>query len=177
MAILKVRSGGAWTYLYTPKHRQSAAWQLDIGEIKRRESGIWVTYWPPGAGGGQSTVVSFNGGSIIAFSLTTATAGVTFRDDGTVVQDKNGNTSVLENWAAPTQSGLGSSYEVRATLQSGTTPSGTLGTWLSISTNPTWSLTATSGTAKNCDLLIEVRPNGGAVLDSATYSLNAEANA
>jgi hypothetical protein len=144
--------------------------------IKRRESGIWVTYWPPKGGGGQSTVVSFSGGTINAFKVTgTATSGVRFNDNGTVEQNKNGTYSVLENWAAPSQSGLGSSYEVRATLQSGTLTSGTTGTWLAISTNPEWTVSTGSG-VRDASLLIEVRPNSGAVADSATYTLHAESS-
>jgi hypothetical protein len=69
-----------------------------------------------------------------------------------------------------------SNYEVRATMISGTTPSGTFGSWLRLNALRQWSLTATAGTYRTCTFTIEIRPFGGSTaIDSATIELTADA--
>lgn len=69
-------------------------------------------------------------------------------------------------------SGLNSSYQVRATLISGTLSSGTTGSWLTLNTTRTWSVT--TGTFKSATLTIEVRRiSDGVICDTATVTLTA----
>lgn len=75
------------------------------------------------------------------------------------------NGGVAERWLQPWGSPV--SYEVRATLASGSTPTGTLNTWQTCDTDRTWSITGASST-----LTIEIRhATSLEVLDTATISM------
>jgi hypothetical protein len=53
--------------------------------------------------------------------------------------------------------------------------SGTTGSWVDLSSSPSWTLTrATVGAADQVDLTIEIRKGSGATLASATVTLDAE---
>ena len=75
-----------------------------------------------------------------------------------------------------TGGGTGSDYEVRLTTVSGTAPLGTLGAWLALSGNQTWSLTETRNGfySKSFSGTLEIRmaasPN--TVFDSASVSMD-----
>lgn len=70
--------------------------------------------------------------------------------------------------------GVNSDYQVRATLQSGSTPSGTLGSWVSLNTTRQWVLTRGSPGVSSCSLLIEIRKiSNSQVIDSATIAFDA----
>jgi hypothetical protein len=89
---------------------------------------------------------------------------------GDIIANTDANPNVdVGDWIFPKTlvSGI---YEVRATLNSGTTPVGTLNTWLSLSANRSWSLQQIDTGTKACSLTIEIRigPN---VLDTATINL------
>lgn len=102
--------------------------------------------------------------------LDPADASVTYEvnSDGTVTPP------VTQNWwRAGVTPGIGSGYEVRATLQSGTTPSGTLGSWLALSSSRAWTLTRTSQGTNTAELLVEIRATSGTVLASAVITLQA----
>lgn len=70
-------------------------------------------------------------------SPTDATASLTVSNDGTVY-----GTGVWSNfnWLL---SGVASDYEIRATLQSGPSGTGTYNTWLGLGSSRSWSLTNT----------------------------------
>lgn len=73
-------------------------------------------------------------------------------------------------------------YEIRATLQSGSNPTGTMNTWLNLGTYRGWSITASrSGTQGqtivSTSFLIEIRlASSGVVQDSCVITLTAEAS-
>jgi hypothetical protein len=76
-------------------------------------------------------------------------------------------------------SGVNSDYEIRATevSQSGSaTRTGTLNTWMAMSSDRTWRITKTSGTGVTDWVLdMEIRPaGGGANLDTCRITLTAE---
>jgi len=99
------------------------------------------------------------------------TAGVSLNGNGSLSIYYNGSPIVVGDWITP-QTNM-SDYEVRATLSSGDTPDGTLGSWLSLATTKSWTLQSSSG-ALSSDILLEVRWTGdNSVQDSATYTLNA----
>lgn len=107
---------------------------------------------------------------------TTATASFTFRTDRSV-KDHDG-VNVDATWL---QSGYSAAdYQIRVTKTSGTNPTGdSLGTWLSLSSNRTWSLARSTDGSSSATLTVEIRdaaaPN--TVRDSATYTLTAEKQA
>jgi len=47
-------------------------------------------------------------------------------------------------WYSPTTTAIGSSYQIRITPTSGSFSTGTVNTWLTMSTNRTWTLSTTS---------------------------------
>lgn len=96
------------------------------------------------------------------------TAGFMFGNTGEVYTYYHGVPISTSYWIAP-QTNI-SQYEIRATLLSGDTPDGTLGTWDALSTNQYYTLTAPAATLLACELLIEIRWTGNNVVqDSATY--------
>ena len=87
----------------------------------------------------------------------------------------NGVYSQQEQWDSdPTTVG---NYEVRATLVSGNTPSGSaLSTWLVLSSDRTWQLSASPGNLLACTLTIEIRDTATSTV-RATASVTLEADA
>lgn len=66
-------------------------------------------------------------------------------------------------------------YEVRMTVNSGSFDSGTVGSWLSLGTTRTWSISQTDIGSKSANGTIEIRRIGTTtVLDSDTVALTAE---
>jgi hypothetical protein len=103
----------------------------------------------------------------------TAVASVTFGTDRRV---RDQDSVILQTWLA---SGYSSSnYQIQATKLSGSAPTGTLGSWLSLSANRTWSISETGGVAgtTTCKLKIEIRdaalPN--TIRDTATFTITAD---
>lgn len=85
-----------------------------------------------------------------------------------------GTVQIGNNWL--TGSTNGSAYEVFATLTSGTLSTGTTGSWLSLSTNRTWSRASTGG-LQSATLTIQIRDVATLTVQAtATISLSATAN-
>jgi hypothetical protein len=102
-------------------------------------------------------------------------AGYRLRSDGVVSKIENGSETTIGNWIVPNTTA--SSYEVRATLVSGSVSTGTTGSYLSLGTTRTWGVAAnSSGTNQGCTLTIEVRLTSGPgpVVATATVTLYAE---
>lgn len=100
---------------------------------------------------------------------TTAFAALRFLTAGTV-EGVGISTTTRFTWLL---SGASSDYAVRATLDSGDTPAGTLGTWTTISSTREWSLTQITNGFKSCSLTIEVRRvSDSVVLGSCTFTLD-----
>ena len=105
-----------------------------------------------------------------------AGAGIRILADGRAQTDINATyTDIPDEWLTL---GDPAAFEVRATLQGGDTPSGTLGTWLSLETfNRAWFVNTSQSPAANnkgCTLLIEIREAmTGVVRASATITLSA----
>lgn len=97
---------------------------------------------------------------------------------GSYTLDSDGNVykhgpALLETWLV---SGAAGDYEVMATLQSGSSPTaGTMGSWLALSSDRTWSLTVGAGTEDHTTFLVEIRrASDGMILDSATITINVD---
>lgn len=136
----------------------------------------------PGDGGGEAIVNLTNASRSLSL---TETCSITLRADteGTLRWvDTPGSSSVLAGqWllGAPWDTATADDYEIRATLLSGTTPTGgdSLGTWLQLGTAVReWTLaTAAQGPVYTTVLRLEVRVAATeAVQDSANYTLSVE---
>ena len=101
-------------------------------------------------------------------------AGYSLRSDGKVSKYENGSESIIGDWIIP--STTASSYEVVATLNSGTLGSGTVGSPLNLGSTRLWSVSASfAGTGESCQLGITIRVSGGGAT-VATATVNLEAN-
>jgi hypothetical protein len=114
---------------------------------------------------------------------TSSIAWVNWYSDGEVRGYRHGNVLVwTENWYSPTTAGVGSSYWIRATVQSGQAPNGgsdsPINTWVALSTGPTWSYLSSSGVAgsRSGTLLFQISSNssGTNIVSSGTAYFYAE---
>lgn len=125
-------------------------------------------------GGAQITLAasySVNANNTVPLN---ASASISFESDGDIMTVGDLGTVDEGDWISPKASAPGS-YEIRATLVSGDTPGGTLGSWLALTSNRTWTLNkpgAAPGSLQ-CQLTIEIRL-ASTVLDTTTVDLYAE---
>ena len=126
---------------------------------------------------------AFNGptGQASSFNGLNGPANATFiiNSDGTTSATTNpSGTENTPDWAIPAFAGVGNDYEVRATVQSGSTPStGTVNSWLALSSNRSWSNQTNSNELRTTQLLMEIRPaGGGSTLSSGTVTITAESS-
>ena len=116
------------------------------------------------ADGGNGALTG-QGGSITNTSPTTGirSGSVTLVSDGTYTN--TGHTG--GNWWAPTFVGIGSFWSARAVInsQSGTTPSGTFGTFVGLSGSINWSFSNSSaGVEGTGNMTISFSPDGGTTI-------------
>lgn len=161
---------------------QSATAQISLNDTNVRTlagvpSGAIVV--PTNFYGKSSVVVDFNDQSIVGFQFGSAQAGYwIFGAGGNLGKAYEfvnfSPETLLEQWITPTTTA--GDYEVYAAA-SGSTPFGTLNSWVALSGNPSWYLEAIgSGTSYFCTLSFQVRKIGTAtVLDTWTVSLDAQA--
>ena len=125
--------------------------------------------------GGLVVVISITNQSIAEFTGgTTATAGYRLDSDGWVYQVTTSITSTLEQWVTPAARAI--DYEAKVSLVSGILTSGTTGTWLALSADQLWRVSAPGGVSRTCTFTVEIRRAGvGTVLDSATITVIADA--
>lgn len=107
-----------------------------------------------------------------AFSPASASAAVRLTSAGEVERSLNGGAYAnLFTWLL---AGTGAGYECHMTMVSGTDFTGTLDTWLALSSNRTWSLSQSGiGTTSGVGTL-SIRPVGGGVIASCTVTVSAE---
>ena len=107
-----------------------------------------------------------------AVSPTNATATYSLESDGDIVHG-NGAGTDQGDWIAPKRN-FGN-YEVRATETGGTVTTGTVGSWLALSSTRSWTKTRTSDSpgTDSVTLTVEIR-KGAVILDTATITIEAE---
>ena len=125
--------------------------------------------------GSAGTRVNFVNQTILAArSGSPASALYKIDNDGFDYKNVNGTLTSLTNWVIPASAG--SDYEVFATLVTGGLSSGTTGSWVATSSDPSWScIAAIVGTSVFATLDFQVRAIGtSTVLDTWTVNLDAE---
>lgn len=136
---------------------------------------------------GTISIRNFYGTSNVVITLTNQNvSAVNFGDDaqaqykvasdGKVYEQINfGVETELEQWCTPTSAA--GQYQVRATVASGTTPSGSsTGTWIALTGNVAWYFQVAPGNQSDCTLTVEIRLAAtGVVKDSASIILSAQA--
>ena len=159
---LKRKAAGAWTDIATTIKRNAAGSWVQVGLVKRRLSGAWVTIWSAAAITDQYiTSVGPTG---------PRTAGYRLNTSGIAESRVQTAYTTIETWRVV---GAASDYEVRATLVTGDALTyGTVGTWQALSSSQEWQISAWKP-SKMSELLIEIRTTAGVVVDSATVTLEA----
>lgn len=130
-----------------------------------------------GSGGG-GPVVPLTGLNVIdTVFLSTADATLRFDTNGAVQSLTNSNgVQQIADWYLPNTAGIGSQYWIRATLSSGTSPSGSaLNTWLALSSPASWRLTQTTNGSRTCTLAISIASDaaGSNVVTTGTATITA----
>lgn len=131
---------------------------------------------------GAVMAIAGAGGEIVSISDATphgnsvspanATATYSLTNAGDIVHGDGAGTD-QGDWISPKRN-FGS-YEVRATETAGTVTTGTVGSWLALSTTRTWTKTRTSDSpgTDSVTLTVEIR-KAGVTLDTATITIEAE---
>jgi hypothetical protein len=105
---------------------------------------------------------------------------ITFVNDGTsLMRDSGGSNVPGANWGNPAPlSGIGSSYWVKCELSSGTAAvTGTVGSWVALSTSPSWRINAPGAgavSARNLTYQIATDALGASVVGSGTLELECD---
>lgn len=101
----------------------------------------------------------------------TATAAYTVDSDGNCTGTQGNNSEAdIDDWLSP-KVGM-ALCSVRATLASGTTPTGTLGSFLALTTFRRWTLPMASVGGATCTLNIEIKDSIGTIRN-AVITMNA----
>lgn len=122
----------------------------------------------------RSAVVSFTTAPVTDEQITpsNATAEVTFTNTGTYAGTGNFQ-NFSGNWITPT-SAAGNAYEIRLTVNSGSTPTGSAtASWLALGTTRTWTISRSGLGSTTSNVTIEIRlastlavlSNGGGAFD------------
>ena len=125
---------------------------VEANEVKVWNGSSWVTAPTARVWNGSSWVIFHRGGAANFTTASYLTSGLSddqsapgefanvkyqINADGYVYVDQGYSGLVQgEQWSTPTS--LANNFEVRATLNSGTTQTGTYGTWLYLATTRTW---------------------------------------
>lgn len=105
----------------------------------------------------------------IAVSPSTATTSFTLNSNGAYTS----NTGVSGTWKIG--GGLGSSYEARLTVTSGSFSGGSTGVWVSLGSDRTWSVSRSTLGSTSASGTLEIRDaTSGLVFTSSTLTLTAE---
>ena len=129
-----VKVGGSWRTVDSPRVKVSGAWRtVQQGYVK--VSGTWRTFFQALGASLPASITD----SKLAISTADASVTLTVNSNGTWAG--NGDFAPSGTWQV---GGTAADYEVRLTLSSGTTPSGSdMATWLSCGTTRSWSITET----------------------------------
>ena len=123
---------------------------------------------------GGEPLISLSNRTVFSSGAASQTATYTLESDGDIVATTTPVGAVdVGDWIDPKAAAPGT-YEVLATIVSGSLSSGTTGSWLALTSNRSWSVTRGSLGDATCIITVEIRKGGGATLASATIELTAE---
>lgn len=129
-----------------------------------------MTAGVPGANG----VVNIAAGGAMSDTVAgpSLQVSLTFENDGDIVGTSSATGSAdLGDWITPKGAAPGS-YQIMAHQESGDAVSGTLDTWLALTSSRTWALPEQIGAgSKSATLTVSIRL-GGVVLSSGTFALD-----
>jgi hypothetical protein len=170
MPALHLNDAGTWRQIRNVYVNDAGTWRT-IQNIYVNDAGTWRQVY-------QAAVVFLTATSAggTSFSPTNATVTYSLRNTGSISRVFNGNLSTIGQWIDPTSAANGGTpYECRATLLSGTSPSGdSLSTWLAMTADRSWFLSRTSVGTTTCQLTVEIRrASDGVVLTSQTVTITA----
>lgn len=125
---------------------------------------------------------SYNGG-IVSYNTPAggSSASLSFNTDGSITSTGtttgSGPNLGHSKWFIPLSAGIGSSYWIRATLSSGNAwTSGTMGSWIQLSSIRTWTTNAAGGSVKSNVTLFEIASDAGGSNIVATGSITTTAD-
>lgn len=126
--------------------------------------------------GTSKVVISISDASVYYASggLTSATTGYQLTSSGQIQQLQQTTYTNIGQWCTPTS--FASDYEAFVTMIAGTLTTGTVGSWVALSSTQTWTLFAGANNYETCQFTVQIRKIGtGTVLDSATITLESDA--
>jgi hypothetical protein len=157
----------------------SGAWK-GIASVAVGVSGAWKTVAQGWVGVGGAWKQFY---TAITIALPGAISGTDVQSPGpanaTITFASNGTYSATGgasgNWGSPTTGGLGSGYDIRWTVVSGTLTTGTTGTWQSLSAGITYGRNRVAVGIATASGTVEIRDASTlAVLATSTVTLEAE---
>jgi hypothetical protein len=107
----------------------------------------------------------------------TASVTLDVNTNGTITQSVTGTPtgSMPSAWYTPTTTSIGNSYWVRATLNSGTAVTGTVGSWLALTAARSWTQSASGGNTVTSVLSIDISSSATGTPVVATGLITLEA--
>lgn len=124
-----------------------------------------------GGGGGSGPFLTRFDSNNYAFSSGNSNVSLVANTDGTLTVTGNSTGTISPNpgYYSPTTAAIGSNYQIRVTPTAGSFSTGTVNSWLTVSSARTWTVTTTS--FKDVTFTIEIRDSSGTVLATTTGNL------
>lgn len=117
-------------------------------------------------GSAPQSVITAQSSVITEAKSEPASAAIRFTSAGEQVEVFSGSQVSVGYWVIPASSAA--EWEIRATLDSGATPSGTLGVWQGLNTDREWGLSRTDVGISTSTLTFEFRKVGGSGAEYTT---------
>jgi hypothetical protein len=131
-------------------------------------------------GGGSGVVTPLAGGWASDFYVSGfAQAAWSFNPDGSIDRNSGGYIDDVQRWHDPLQPGVGGSYWIRATVVSGSSPTGAaLNTWLPLNISYEWAHITTPNDYRDVTLLIEISSSADVadLVTSGSFRITSDAN-
>lgn len=115
----------------------------------------------------STSIITAQSSVVIEAKNEPSSAGIRFTSAGEQIELISSSQVPVIYWVTPASSA--SEWEIRATLDSGDTPTGSLGVWQTLATDREWSLSRSNVGSSSCTLTFEFRKVGGS---SAEYTIS-----
>ena len=122
-----------------------------------------VTAIMAGIAGGSTIIASSTSPYALSFNPFPAVAGIRYLAAGQYESLVNSVPTTEGDWVSPLSAA--SNWEIRATVTSGVTPSGTVNTWLALTSDRTWELIQSVVGTSTSTLTFEFRRVGGSAAE------------